>query len=963
MYCPNCGTENDERGQFCKDCGQALSRGEGLEDAAQSTRPAVKKRILVGLGIGGGFALVIAAIVTGWMLLGGGGDPPRAEETAPAGMFSTLPTTEPPLVGDQPGVAIDLQGTPAPTPTSIPTAAAVSTPGPTAGPSDQVTVPEKPKLKYPKVGSTLDRLIASVAAREVSAADAARQAPLHRGEAVAVTIYLSGNVDGMVGFLEANGVSPRNVGEDFIEAYVPITLLGKASEQPGVLRVRVIIPVELSRSAARIPGLGPQAHGSPAWNEAGYTGKDIKVGVIDGGFTGFSGLMGTELPPSVQVSCRPSNSDRRSPALRDCEHTTSHGTAVAEAVMDIAPEVSLYLANVKSKGDLRIATDWMIEQGVDVINLSGKFQFDGPGDGTSRHSDSPLRTVDRAVERGIVWVNSAGNYAEQTWFGSPSDSDGDGYIEFTPGDETNTVRFVGAVKVELRWDDSWGGATRDLDFILCDVPCKPPEGGFSFGAGSLNFQSGGSEHDPIEYYYEPRMPSNSYDLVVFNRSPSMPAWVQLMVRGTRISLEHYTSRGSIGNPAESASPGMLTVGAAAWESANKAIRYYSSRGPTPDGRVKPDLIGADCGDTAVRDSPFCGTSQAAPHVAGLAALIRQRFPEYSPDQVVTYLKEHADRHANPNNTWGHGFIKLPPPASSEPTPLTVPTAVPTTVPVATRPPVPTAIPTTVPTATLPPVPTTIPIPTSVPAATSPPLPTAIPTTVPAATPPPVPTAMPTSVPVPTPPPDPTAVPATRTNQPNVPANVRYMYEGATIRLSWDPVSGADYYKVYYDDFHKSGCRLGRNGQPSFCEELAAQVTATAYVHASPDPQSNYYWVTACNSEGCSVIDSANPATAPTPPNAPSNARYARAGATIRVSWGPVDGADYYKVYYDDFHKASCRLGRNGQPSFCEELAAQVTVTTYVHATPHKDRNYYWVTACGSGGCSAIDSRNPAEGAG
>ena len=429
------------------------------------------------------------------------------------------------------------------------------------------------------------------------------------------------------------------------------------------------------------------------------------------------------------------------------------------------------------------------------------------------------------------------------------------------------------------------------------------------------------------------MPSNSYDLVVFNRSQSMPAWVQLMVRGTRISLEHFTSRGSIGNPAESANPGMVTVGAAEWGSANKTVRHYSSRGPTPDGRTKPDLVGADCGETAVRDSPFCGTSQAAPHVAGLAALVRQRYPEYGPAQVVTYLKNNAEQSASPdpNNTWGHGFIKLPPPASSEPTPPPVPTAVPTTVPVAASPPVPTAIPTTVPAATPPPVPTTIPIPTS--------------------------------VPVPTPPPAPTAVPATRTNQPNVPANVRYMYEGATIRLSWDPVSGADYYKVYYDDFHKSGCRLGRNGQPSFCEELAAQVTTTAYVHASPDPQNNYYWVTACNSEGCSVIDSASPATAPTPPNAPTNVRYAREGATIRVSWGPVDGADYYKVYYDDFHKASCRLGRDGQPSFCEELAAQVIATAYVHTSPDEQNNYYWVVACGSGGCSAIDSKNPAGAAG
>ena len=61
---------------------------------------------------------------------------------------------------------------------------------------------------------------------------------------MAVTIYLSGNVDDVVEFLEDNGGAQRNVGEDYIEAYVPVELLGPVSEQPGVLRVRGIIPPE-----------------------------------------------------------------------------------------------------------------------------------------------------------------------------------------------------------------------------------------------------------------------------------------------------------------------------------------------------------------------------------------------------------------------------------------------------------------------------------------------------------------------------------------------------------------------------------------------------------------------------------------------------------------------------------------------------------------------------------------------
>ena len=106
----------------------------------------------------------------------------------------------------------------------------------------QFSIPEKAELKYPNLGSTLDQMAVTVEEGEVSAREAAEDAPVSQAESVAVTIYLSGNVDEVVKFLEDNGASPRNVGEDYIEAYVPVTLLGQTSEQPGVIRVREIIP-------------------------------------------------------------------------------------------------------------------------------------------------------------------------------------------------------------------------------------------------------------------------------------------------------------------------------------------------------------------------------------------------------------------------------------------------------------------------------------------------------------------------------------------------------------------------------------------------------------------------------------------------------------------------------------------------------------------------------------------------
>ena len=54
------------------------------------------------------------------------------------------------------------------------------------------------------------------------------------------------------------------------------------------------------------------------------------------------------------------------------------------------------------------------------------------------------------------------------------------------------------------------------------------------------------------------------------------------------------------------------------------------------------------------------------------------------------------------------------------------------------------------------------------------------------------------------------------------------------------------------------------------------------------------------------------------------------------------------------------MSRDGTPLFCEELAASVIGTTYVHTDPDDDSNYYWIVACTRGGCSEIDSKNLAE---
>ena len=90
------------------------------------------------------------------------------------------------------------------------------------------------------------------------------------------------------------------------------------------------------------------------------------------------------------------------------------------------------------------------------------------------------------------------------------------------------------------------------------------------------------------------------------------------------------------------------------------------------------------------------------------------------------------------------------------------------------------------------------------------------------------------------------------NRPAAPTNAQYVRVGSTTVVSWSASAGADYYNIYYHDFFSTSC-------PSFCELLVGNVTGTTYTHTSPDERSNYYWVAACNSAGCSDIDGGNPA--------------------------------------------------------------------------------------------------------
>lgn len=379
--------------------------------------------------------------------------------------------------------------------------------------------------------------------------------------------------------------------------------------------------------------------GIDAWHRAGFSAQAVKIGIIDFGFLGLDNLGGNyQFPEATNLE-------------RIYGAPSNHGTLVYLTLLNIAPDAEFYLFQLDPGGrNFAEAVDWMLAQDVAVVNHSG-VGAEVPLDGTNYLAAQ----MGRLVDADILVTTGAGNHGLGFVTDVYRDRDGDGWHDFETGSYLlqATPMFTQLFgESHLRWQDSYTSASIDLDLYIFDAATNLLD-------AATGVQQGGSADWPYEdAFYAVQAGVPFYIAVRAKSSAIVPDEVRFYIYADNAILNIGQQENSIAAPGDH--PRVVSVGGI---ESNGNIWARSGRGPTWDGRIKPDLVAPMRVFTGDELGLFVGTSASAPIVAGAAAVIRGAFPNLSEAEVRTWLRENA-KDLGPqgaDNSFGYGRIWLPPP--------------------------------------------------------------------------------------------------------------------------------------------------------------------------------------------------------------------------------------------------------------------------------------------------------------
>jgi len=469
-----------------------------------------------------------------------------------------------------------------------------------------------------------------------------------------------------------------------VEGYMPWSALPAISNMgaKGVMGIIGIPKPMTSVGLVTSEGVNVMEADRVQASTPGYDGSGVKVGVLSDSYNSRGGaatdIASGDLPASgVQVVQDSSGTDE--------------GRAMLQIVHDVAPGADLafatgnggegnFAANIKNLANAgsKVITDdltyfaepffqpGIIAQAVnDVVTNQGVSYFSSAGNIDTQAYDtaSPLSYGPNAL-----------NFVTDTSLGGQ-------WFDFDPSAGANdrmtiTLQHNQAITLSFQWDQPFyttSGVTSDLDIYLFNRGGTTPLA----GGNSDNLAS----QSPVEVFtYQNTGSAAQFDLMINLFAGATPGELKFVNYGANQFGD--TDFGTFATNSSTISPhagvaNAMAVGAAPFYDQHSP-EGFTSFGPvtflfdaagnrlsSPLAVAKPDITAPDgasntfFGGSNINGYPnFFGTSAAAPHAAGVAALIVQARPSDTPAQIYSLLKSTADPNVgagNPNQV-GAGLI-------------------------------------------------------------------------------------------------------------------------------------------------------------------------------------------------------------------------------------------------------------------------------------------------------------------